>query len=213
MKTKPNPLSMLIAGVLVAVVATQDATARVQAPGARRPADSSATLQLPPHWHLPGELAAPVPVVQIEELGQAQQRPRAQQTVSSTRFIGEPVHGEMLAKGLLGTPVVSDKGVRVASISDLLFNSDNQVVGLVLSWGDAEGFGGKRVAVSPYEVELGVYAGEVVAAVSLSWNELAAAPAFVPLGGGGRDAHNQGWKGLDGAGARRFSALTAAGRT
>ena len=192
---------MVTAGLIAVISDAQDVTAReMETVHAAGPA-----LQLRPYWKNPFTDNAPVPVVQIEELGIAGERRSASHQAGPVNFIDEPIEGEMLAGTLPGTAVVGNDGEPVALVSDLLLNRENQVVGLVVTFGSVEGFGGKQVAIPDSRISFDRIDGGQVVTVKLSPDQLAEAPAFAQRGTRGGIAGRPGWFGWDGNGALRFT--------
>lgn len=94
--------------------------------------------------------------------------------------------GQLLARNIFGSVVVSRDGKKVGEVKDLILDSQGQIAGVVFLSGGFMGIGGKSVAVSNDWVRieptanLGPHGGQVVL-VRLTTQEIANAPGFRTL--------------------------------
>ncbi|WP_374377264.1 PRC-barrel domain-containing protein [Dongia sp.] len=83
---------------------------------------------------------------------------------------------EVRAESLIGTTVFSPEGEKVGTVKDILFDTNGQATGLVLSVGGIMGLGAKSVGLTWDEVE--VQPEPKLLQVNYSEEQLEAAPSF-----------------------------------
>lgn len=94
--------------------------------------------------------------------------------------IAEQKEGQMKAEDLMGLSVVSAKGEDIGEVQDLIFDQDEKITGVVVGVGGFLGIGQKQVALNwdQAEVQQDPDSGEEVIMVSMTKEELEAAPEF-----------------------------------
>ena len=88
---------------------------------------------------------------------------------------------QLTADNLIGLDVRNPQDEKVGEIEDLVLDSDMKVVGVVVSVGGFLGMGKHDVALTRDQVEIGMKENERVATVSMTKEQLKAAPEFKTL--------------------------------
>ena len=99
-------------------------------------------------------------------------------------FIDEQTPNEIRINELIDTPVIGIDGKQVARIDDLVLDRDYRLTAVVLSSGGVFGFGGREIAMRPYNLTLRWSSDGYSAFVNLTREELNDAPEFKPLASG-----------------------------
>jgi sporulation protein YlmC with PRC-barrel domain len=104
-------------------------------------------------------------------------------TAPGTGIITSQTSNEILAKNLMGSPVMTPDGKKIGVVKDLIIGPQGQVSGLVIASGSFLGLGGKSVGVSASKVsiESGPKSGkgdDTMVLVRLTQNDIQAAPEF-----------------------------------
>jgi sporulation protein YlmC with PRC-barrel domain len=102
---------------------------------------------------------------------------------AGTGIITSQTSNEILAKDLMGSPVMTPDGKKIGVVKDLIIGPQGQVSGLVIASGSFLGLGGKSVGVSASKVsiESGPKSGkgdDTMVLVRLTQNDIQAAPEF-----------------------------------
>lgn len=102
---------------------------------------------------------------------------------AGTGIITSQTSNEILAKDLMGSPVMTPDGKKIGVVKDLIIGPQGQVSGLVIASGTFLGLGGKSVGVSSSKVsiESGPKSGkgdDTMVLVRLTQSDLQAAPEF-----------------------------------
>jgi sporulation protein YlmC with PRC-barrel domain len=102
---------------------------------------------------------------------------------AGTGIITSQTSNEILAKDLMGSPVMTPDGKKIGIVKDLIIGPQGQVSGLVIASGSFLGLGGKSVGVSASKVsiESGPKSGkgaDTMVLVRLTQNDIQAAPEF-----------------------------------
>jgi sporulation protein YlmC with PRC-barrel domain len=89
---------------------------------------------------------------------------------------------QWLASKFTGTNVTGADGVKIGSVSDVLFQRDGKVLAYVVSVGGFLGMGSKEVALAPdaFQVQPGQNATDFTLKVAMTKDQLKNAPAFEP---------------------------------
>jgi hypothetical protein len=88
---------------------------------------------------------------------------------------------QLTADDLIGTEVRNPQDEKVGKIEDLVLDSDMKVVGVVVSVGGFLGMGKHDVALTREQVKISTKGDEQVATVSMTKDQLKAAPEFKTL--------------------------------
>jgi sporulation protein YlmC with PRC-barrel domain len=104
-------------------------------------------------------------------------------TAPGTGIITSQTSNEILAKNLMGSPVMTPDGKKIGVVKDLIIGPQGQVSGLVIASGSFLGLGGKSVGVSASKVsiESGPKSGkgdDTMVLVRLTQSDIQAAPEF-----------------------------------
>jgi sporulation protein YlmC with PRC-barrel domain len=109
-------------------------------------------------------------------------------------FVTAQKPGQLRASELIGTPVFDRDGKPIAEISDLVVDGNYQVAAVVVSAGGTLfGLGDRKVALPRYAISIAGTSGVTRASVTLSEDDLANAPPFVPLYGSAGLLSDGGW--------------------
>lgn len=109
--------------------------------------------------------------------------PAATAPGSGTGIITSQTSNEILAKDLMGSPVMTPDGKKIGVVKDLIIGPQGRVSGLVIASGTFLGLGGKSVGVSTSKVsiETGPKSGkgdDTLVLVRLTQSDIQAAPEF-----------------------------------
>ena len=97
-------------------------------------------------------------------------------------FVTKQNPDQHLASKFSGTDVVGTDEAKIGDVSDVLFDKDNKVIAYIVGVGGFLGIGSKDVAIAPssFQPVPGKDASEMKLRLSMTKDELKAAPAFEP---------------------------------
>jgi sporulation protein YlmC with PRC-barrel domain len=100
-----------------------------------------------------------------------------------TRFVQRQASDQILASKFKGTDVVGINDENIGNVSDILFDRNNRVLAYVIGIGRFLGIGSKDAAIAPssFQSVPGRDASDFKLRLSMTKNELRAAPAFEPV--------------------------------
>jgi hypothetical protein len=105
----------------------------------------------------------------------------AKPTAPAGAVIATQEQSQLTADDLIGTEVRNPQDEKVGKIEDLVLDSDMKVVGVVVSVGGFLGMGKHDVALTREQVKISTKGDEQVATVSMTKDQLKAAPEFKTL--------------------------------
>ena len=97
-------------------------------------------------------------------------------------FVSKQTADQWLTSKFKGTDVIGADDKKIGDVSDILFDKNNQILAYVVGVGGFLGIGAKDVAIAPasFQAVLGKDASDVKLRLSMTTDELKAAPAFEP---------------------------------
>lgn len=152
----------------LAALALSPAVAMAQSP---TPAPTT-----PPAATDPATPATPAPAEKMDT-------PPATATVAPTtpKFVSTQASGQILGSDLIGADVVTSNDEKLGSISDVLVDSEGQVMAAVIDVGGFLGIGAKPVAVSFDSLTMAPTEDDQKIVVAMTKEELNQAPEFKTL--------------------------------
>jgi len=95
-------------------------------------------------------------------------------------FIAKQSSDQHLASRFTGTNVIGTDDRKIGDVSDVLFDNDHKIIAFVVGVGGFLGIGQKDVAITPssFQTVTGTNANDIKLRLSMTKNELKAAPAF-----------------------------------
>lgn len=100
----------------------------------------------------------------------------------SAQFVTKQSADQHLASKFKGTDVVGSDDKKIGDVSDVLFDKDKKILAYIVGVGGFLGIGAKDVAIDPaaFQPVTGTDASDVKLRLSMTKDELNAAPAFEP---------------------------------
>ncbi len=97
-------------------------------------------------------------------------------------FVTQQSADQHLASKFSGTDVIGADDAKIGDVSDILFDKDNKVLAYIVGVGGFLGIGSKDVAIAPasFQAVPGKDATDMKLRLSMTKDELKAAPAFEP---------------------------------
>jgi hypothetical protein len=97
-------------------------------------------------------------------------------------FVNKQTTDQWLASKFKGTDVIGADDAKIGDVSDVLFDKNNQILAYIVGVGGFLGIGAKDVAIAPasFQTVPGKDASDVKLRLSMTKDELKAAPAFEP---------------------------------
>jgi hypothetical protein len=101
-------------------------------------------------------------------------------TTNTPLFIPKQKNDQILAKSVIGAPVVDVSGNEVGTVKDLILNKHGDAVGVVVTWGGVLGIGGKTVGISfgPAQLQQGEKPETKLVRLNITKDAVEAGPQF-----------------------------------